>query len=135
VNAAAASRLRDSDPGVDDTHLNGQSTTRTSIVAVGDVCFTSTRAVDTANGRVVPKRSTNLELRGEDIFNFRSDNGNLTCVITNIRMTSGEVSKSRNGLFKRRRQPSRAGARIRSDHHGLGTSSSSVYHYAREQGS
>jgi hypothetical protein len=61
-----------------------------------------TRAVDTANGRVVPKRPTNLKLRGEDIFNFRSENGNLTCDITNIRMTSGEESKSRNGLFKRR---------------------------------
>jgi hypothetical protein len=25
---------------------------------------------DTANGRVVPKGSTNLELRGEDVFDF-----------------------------------------------------------------
>jgi hypothetical protein len=74
----------------------------TSILAAGDGSFTSTRAVDTANGRVVPKRSTNLEQRAEDFFNFRSDNGNLTCVITNIPMTSGELSKSRSGLFKRR---------------------------------
>jgi hypothetical protein len=56
VNAAAASRLRDSDPGVDDTHLNGQSTTRTSIVAVGDVCFTSTQAVPCAQLAVIRRR-------------------------------------------------------------------------------
>jgi hypothetical protein len=58
-------------------------------------CFTSTRAVPrgTANGRVVPKRSTNRELARRGDFRHVEPNGNLTCVITNGRTTSSELLK------------------------------------------